>query len=141
MLTIGKAAAQANVRPDTLRYYEREGLIAPATKTEAGYRLYDSDQVERLQFIKQAQECGFTLGEIRKLLEARDSPCASCGDVRRLAVEKKRQIEAKIKSMRTISRALDGLISDCAIDALPIDRCPILAGISTTARDKRRQPS
>ncbi len=141
MLTIGKAAAQANVRPDTLRYYEREGLIAPATKTEAGYRLYDSDQVERLQFIKQAQECGFTLGEIRKLLEARDSPCASCGDVRRLAVEKKRQIEAKIKSMRTISRALDGLISDCANDAQPIDRCPILAGISTTARDKRRQPS
>jgi MerR family Zn(II)-responsive transcriptional regulator of zntA len=141
MLTIGKAAAQANVRPDTLRYYEREGLIAPATKTEAGYRLYDSDQVERLQFIKQAQECGFTLGEIRKLLEARDSPSASCGDVRRLAVEKKLQIEAKIKSMRTISRALDGLIRDCANDAQPIDRCPILAGISTTARDKRRQPS
>jgi DNA-binding transcriptional MerR regulator len=141
MLTIGKAAARANVTPDTLRYYEREGLVVPATKTEAGYRLYDHEQVERLQFIKQAQEGGFTLGEVRKLLEASGNPSACCGDVRRLAVEKKLQVEAKIKSMRTISRALDGLISDCANDAQPTDRCPILAGLSTTARDRRRQPS
>jgi len=139
MLTIGKAAAQANVTPDTLRYYEREGLIEPATKTEAGYRLYDHEQVERLQFIKQAQECGFTLGEIRKLLEVRGSPSACCGDVYRLAVVKKLQLEAKIKTMRAMSRSLDGWISHCANDAQPTDRCPILAGLRATTRDGRRQ--
>ena len=138
MLTIGKAAAQAKVTPDTLRYYEREGLIAPATKTEAGYRLYDRDQVERLHFIKQAQECGFTLGEIRKLLDTRGSASACCGDVRRLAVEKKLQIEAKIKTMKAMSRTLDGLISACANDAQSTDRCPILAGLGATARDGRK---
>ena len=141
MLTIGKAAAQANVTPDTLRYYEREGLIAPATKTGAGYRLYDHDQLRRLQFIKQAQESGFTLGEIRRLLETRDSPSACCGDVRRLAVEKKLQIEAKIKTMRAMSRALDGLISNCANDAQPTGNCPILAGLGATAPKGRRQAS
>ena len=77
MLTIGKAAARANVIPDTLRYYEREGLIQPATKTEAGYRLYDTEQVRRLQFIRQAQECGFALGEIRQLLTVRSQPAAT----------------------------------------------------------------
>lgn len=129
MLTIGKAAARANVTPDTLRYYEREGLIEPATKTEAGYRLYDTDQLQRLQFIKQAQECGFTLGEIRQLLAVREHPSACCGDVRRLAVEKKLRIEAKIKAMRVMSRTLDSLITDCVSDGQPVDVCPILAGL------------
>ncbi|MBI2737237.1 MAG: heavy metal-responsive transcriptional regulator [Rhodospirillales bacterium] len=127
MLTIGKAAARANVTPDTLRYYEREGLIRPATKSEAGYRLYDTEQVRRLQFIRQAQECGFAMGEIRQLLAVRGHPAACCGDVRKLAIEKKLQMEAKIKTMRTMSRALDGLIADCANEARPVEDCPILA--------------
>jgi DNA-binding transcriptional MerR regulator len=127
MLTIGKAAARANVTPDTLRYYEREGLIQPATKSEAGYRLYDIEQVRRLQFIKQAQECGFALGEIRQLLAVRGQPAACCGDVRKLAIEKKLQIEAKIKTMRAMSRALDGLIADCVSETRPLEDCPILA--------------
>ena len=60
MLTIGKLAAAAGVRSDTLRYYEREGLIEPAGKSPAGYRLYDQDSARRLRFIKQAQHCGVT---------------------------------------------------------------------------------
>src|SRR3989338_5811618 len=95
MLTIGKAAALANVTPDTLLYYEREGLIQPADKTSAGYRLYDAEQVRRLKFIRQAQECGFALAEIRGLLAARVQPAACCGDLRRVAIEKKLQIAGK----------------------------------------------
>ncbi len=127
MLTIGKAAAGANVTPDTLRYYEREGLIRPATRTDAGYRLYDAEQVRRLQFIRQAQECGFTLDDIRQLLTVRGKPAACCGDVRRLVIEKKLRIESKIKAMKTMSRALDGLIADCASETRPVGDCPILA--------------
>src|SRR6266496_675331 len=67
MFTIGKLAHIAGVSSDTLRYYEQEGLIEPAGKSPAGYRLYDQDSARRLRFIKQAQHCGFTLAEIRAL--------------------------------------------------------------------------
>lgn len=133
MLTIGKAAALANVTPDTLRYYEREGLIQPADKTSAGYRLYDAEQVRRLKFIRQAQECGFALAEIRGLLAARVQPAACCGDIRRLAIEKKLQIEGKIRTMKAMSRALDNLIADCASETLPVGDCPILAALDNAA--------
>jgi DNA-binding transcriptional MerR regulator len=133
MLTIGKTAAQVKVTPDTIRYYERERLIEPASKTKAGYRLYDTDQVRRLQFIKHAQHCGFTLEEIRQLMAVRGQRSACCGDVRKLAVEKMLQIEAKIKVMKDMSRALRGLINDCANEAMPVDDCPILAGLDPVA--------
>src|SRR6266446_1990060 len=71
MLTIGKLAALTDVRTDTLRYYEREHLLAPASKSDSGYRLYDSDSVRRVRFIKRAQHCGFTLAEIAQLLALR----------------------------------------------------------------------
>lgn len=66
MLTIGKLAVAGNISPDALRYYEREGLIAPAAKSEGGYRLYGEDAVRRVRFIQHAQACGFTLAEIRR---------------------------------------------------------------------------
>lgn len=132
MLTIGKAA-QANVTPDTLRHYEREGLIQPADKSTAGYRLYDGTQVRRLKFIRQAQECGFALADIRALLAARARPAACCGDVRRVAMEKKLQIEGKIRTMKAMSREPDSLIADCASESLPVGDCPILAALDDSA--------
>lgn len=128
-LTIGKIAGLSNVSADTLRYYEREGLISPAAKSDGGYRLYDLDTVRRVRFIKDAQQCGFTLTEIRNLLELRTSEAACCGDVRRVAVEKKLQLDAKIKAMRAMSKALDRLISACSDEGRPLDDCPILAAL------------
>jgi DNA-binding transcriptional MerR regulator len=81
-LTIGKIASAVNVSTDTLRYYEREGLIGPASKSRGGYRLYDRDAVRRVRSIKQAQNCGFTLTEIRALLALRGNDAACCHDVR-----------------------------------------------------------
>ena len=75
MLTIGKLAALAEVRTDTLRYYERERLLTPAAKSGSCYRLYDRDSVRRIRFIKQAQHCGFTLAEISQLLALRHPAC------------------------------------------------------------------
>ena len=126
-LTIGKVASLSKVTTDTLRYYEREGLISPAAKSNGGYSLYDNDAVRRVRFIKQAQHCGFTLSEIRALLELRGSDAACCRDVRRVALEKKLQLEAKIKDMRAISKALDGLIARCSNEGGPLDDCPILS--------------
>ncbi len=129
MLTIGKLAALAETSTDTLRYYEREGLIEPADRTESGYRLYDKDSARRIHFIKQAQHCGFTLTEIRDLLVLRNRDAACCGDVRNRAIEKKRQLEHKIKAMKTMSKALDHLIADCANEARPVGECTILAAL------------
>ena len=129
MLTIGKLAAIADVRTDTLRYYEREHLLMPASKSNSGYRLYDGESVRRIRFIKQAQQCGFTLSEIGQLLALRHRQSARCGDVRKLAVEKKQQLEARIHRMKTMSKALDRLISDCTVPTRRVDECPILSAL------------
>jgi len=129
MLTIGKLASLAEISTDTLRYYEREGLIRPADRTESGYRLYDEDSARRIHFIKQAQHCGFTLMEIRDLLVLRNRDAACCGDVRNRAIEKKLKLEHKIKAMKLMSRALDRLIVDCADEAQPVGECTILAAL------------
>lgn len=133
MLTIGKLGVLTGVSADTLRFYEREGLIAPTAKSASGYRLYDKDAVVRLRFIKQARECGFTLHEIQQLLVLRHQDAACCGDVRQRAIEKKLQLEAKIRALSIMSRALDHLIADCADESHPVEGCPILATLERAA--------
>lgn len=127
MFTIGKLAFLANVSHDTLRYYEQEGLVEPAARSPAGYRLYDRDSARRIHFIKHAQSCGFTLAEIRELLVLRGREKACCGDVRTRAVEKKLQIEHKIRAMKAMSKALDQLIAECANESHPVKECTIIA--------------
>ena len=124
--TIGKVASLVHVTPDTLRYYERAGLLGPAAKSKGGYRLYDHEALRRVRFIKEAQQCGFTLSEIRALLDLRASDRACCTDVRRVAVEKKLQLEAKIKVMKAMAKALDRLIAECTSGSGPLNVCPIL---------------
>lgn len=129
MLTIGKVAALADTTVDALRYYEREGLMTPAAKSETGYRLYEPDAVRRVRFIKHAQQCGFSLNEIRDLLILREREAACCGDIRKLAIEKQLKLQAKIKAMQVMSDALGHLIAACSGDAGSLDDCPILAAL------------
>ena len=133
MLTIGKIASRAEVTADTLRYYEREGLIAPTGKSSGGFRLYGPDSIQRLRFIKQAQACGFALSEIRELLVLRNRDSACCGDVRTRAVEKKLQLEAKIQALKTMSKALDRLIAGCTDETHPVEKCPIITALEKSA--------
>ena len=137
MLTIGKIASQTDVSADTLRYYERERLIVPAGKSAGGYRLYGQDSIQRLRFIKQAQACGFTLSEIRELLVLRNRDSACCGDVRARAVEKKLQLEAKIRTLKAMSKVLDGLIADCADETHSVEECPILSALEESSLSAR----
>ncbi|BAP89037.1 MerR family transcriptional regulator [Burkholderiales bacterium GJ-E10] len=140
MLTIGKLAKARDISPDALRYYEREGLLAPSTKTDSGYRLYSEDAVRRVRFIQQAQACGFTLAEIRELLHLRQSDQACCDDVRSLAIEKKLHLAAKIRAMQAMSAALDRLVAECGGGSLPLDDCPILAALEEVAWNIGRVP-
>ena len=132
MYTIGKLAQKTDLTTDTVRYYEKEGLLAATRKTDAGYRLYDEDAARRLRFIKQAQQCGFSLGEIGELLTLKNSDAACCKDVRSVAIEKKLQLEHKIRALQLMSQALTELISICTDETRPLDKCPILAALDSS---------
>lgn len=132
MLTIGKVAAQAHVSADTIRYYEKEGLLTPAGKSSSGYRFYDDQAVRRLRFIKHAQRCGLSLWDIRELLALTSRADSHCEDVRRYAFEKKLQLEQKIHALRVMAHALGAMIDTCAAGNAPPDACPMLTALEAS---------
>ena len=87
-MTVGKTARLANVGIPTMRFYERAGLLPKVKRTASNYRVYPDETVARIRFIRRGQELGFTLKEIKELLELRVSPGKSCSEVRHLAGEK-----------------------------------------------------
>ncbi len=112
LFTIGQAASAAGVPATTLRYYEREGVLSPAVRSRAGYRLYDAAAVERLEFIRSAQAVGFTLDDIRALLQLDGDSAKSCRvEVQRLLTQRLTEVEKKMKELKrvraTLGRALD----------------------------------
>jgi DNA-binding transcriptional MerR regulator len=135
-LTIGKVAKMAEVTADTVRYYEKEGLINPAQKSESGYRLYNYDAVRRLNFIKHAQQCGLSLAEIRELLKLKNRTGSCCNDVRTVALHKKLQLESKIKALQTMSVALSNLLDSCTDEQKPLEECPILSALETSIKSR-----
>ena len=112
MMTIGKAARGAGVNVETIRFYERRGLIDRIPKG-GGYRTYSPDQVARIRFIKEAQQIGFSLREIGDLLALRTDPAADCSAVRLQAVAKLAEVNGKIEKLRVVGAALETLIAAC----------------------------
>ncbi len=134
-LTIGQLAKSVGVNVQTVRYYERRRLLIPTDRKPSGYRLYGDEALRQLRFIKNAQTLGFTLHEIAELLELRLSSAARCGDVQERAHTKLKQVEAKVRDVRDLARALRNLIGACEAGQ-PTDRCPIL---QTLEKKERRQ--
>ena len=124
-LTRGGVAREGGVNSETIRYYERRGLLPKAQRLRSGYRAFQPDAVRRIRFIKRAQELGFSLKEIKDLLALRATPKARCAEVRVRAEGKIRDIEAKIRALRSMKRALEKLVSECTGEA-PASECPIL---------------
>ena len=112
-LTIGKTAEAAGVGVETIRFYERSGLIERPPKPEIGYRAYPMETVRRIRFIRQAQALGFSLREIDELLSLRTDPAADCAEVRARATAKRAEVERKMAQLRRIHAALDELIDAC----------------------------
>jgi MerR family mercuric resistance operon transcriptional regulator len=125
-MTRSAVAERAKVHPETVRYYERRGLIPDPPRSGAGYRLYDESYVDRLQFIRRAQELGFTLEEIKGLLELRVDDEAACQDVKARAEAKIEDVEAKLQDLQRIRDALVTLAGACADGVSPTSACPIL---------------
>lgn len=124
-LTIGKVANRAGLGIETVRFYEREGLIQDPPRTESGYRKYPEDTVTRLRFIKKAKALGFSLKEISELLSLRAKPSGSCANVRSQAENKIKDIDDKIAALQAMRKALAGLVKECSGKG-PRSKCPIL---------------
>lgn len=129
-LTIGKVANSAGLAIDTVRYYEREGLVEKPSRSPAGYRHYRPDVIARLRFIRQAKELGFTLSEIRELLALKVAPGKSCADVRARAQAKIADVEQRIAQLDRMKRALARLAASCSGRG-PTSECPILDALET----------
>lgn len=129
-LTIGELARRANVHVETLRYYERRGMIPKPRRTVANYRLYSPENLRQVKFIKQAQGLGFSLKEIKKLLALRATPRAKCADVRAYSSQKIQDIDAKIHSLARMRRALQILLDQCSGRG-PATQCPILESLES----------
>jgi len=129
-MTIGQVAKLAGIGIETIRFYEREGLIDEPPRRESGYREYSADIVTRLTFIKRAQELGFSLSEIAELLSLKLHPDASCVEVRKRAEAKVTDIEAKIRDLQRMKKSLMGLIASC-VGNKPVTECPILESFAT----------
>src|SRR2546421_12581429 len=132
-LTIGEVAKQAHVCIETLRYYERMGLVASPPRSESNYRLYPQETVRRVQFIKRAQELGFSLKEIIELLALRATPETPCADVRTRALDKITTIEEKIQVLHAMKNALVRLVEECSGQGEMTD-CPILVALDTEGK-------
>jgi len=124
-LKIGELAEQGQVNLQTIRYYEREGLLPKPPRLASGYRVFSSDAVRRVRFIKRAQELGFSLKEIKELLAIRIDPERDCSGVQKLAKAKVTDIEQKIRTLQAMRKVLGKLATACPGRG-PLSECPIL---------------
>ena len=128
-MKIGKLARDVGVNIQTVRYYERRGLLEDPRGSESGYREYDGSTADRLRFIRRAQELGFTLDEITDLLALRLDPNTPAHAVKERARAKIEEVESRIHDLEHIRDALNHLAGRCAGDCGPTGDCPFLESL------------
>jgi len=130
---IGQASAASGVSAKMIRHYEEIGLIKPATRTFANYRIYSANDIHTLQFIKRARNVGFSMKQIAELLSLWQNTRRSSAQVKRLATEHLLELETKVKEMLSMAQALKELVEHCSGDHRP--DCPILDGLALPTID------
>jgi len=133
-LTIGALARGAGVGIDTIRYYEREGLLPPPRRRDSGYRDYDRGTIERLKFIRRAKALGFTLEDIRQLLALSADHERGVRNVKQRAEARVADIEQRLRELQRVRRGLKRLIEACPGRGDP-GACPILGALNEDSRD------
>ncbi len=126
-MTIGELSKRTGCIIETIRYYERIGVMPAPPRTAGGHRVYDRDHLERLTFIRRARELGFTLDHVRGLLGLADRSGASCAEVERLARAQLDQVRGRIDDLRRMDAVLDEMLARCAGGSVP--ECPILEAL------------
>lgn len=121
---IGPLSERSGVKVETVRYYEREGLLPEPPRTSGGHRSYDESHLRRLTFIRRARELGFSMAEIRDLLALVDGGSYTCGEVKTMTMDHAKSIRRKIADLRRMEKTLLDISSRCEGGALP--ECPII---------------
>lgn len=132
--TIGEVARRVGIGVETVRFYERQGLVAAPPRSDSGYRLYPDDAVDRLLFVRRAKELGFTLDQIKSLLNLRVQSGDSCDDVRRISAARLADVEARIADLRRIADVLGRLVVTCSSNG-STSACPILEALELEVRN------
>lgn len=127
-MNIGEAAAASGVSRKMIRYYEETGLLAPAPRSNAGYRLYDDSGVQQLRFIKRARDLGFSLERIKTLLDLWQNTDRHSADVKALAQQYMAELDQDIMHLQSMREQLAGLVNQCHGD--DESACPILEGLA-----------
>lgn len=125
LFTIGELACRAGVNIQTVHYYERLKLFLPLGRKESGYRLYNEESLKKLRFIRRAKEIGFTLEEIKGLLDLNLESSAACGRVKERATSKLKDVKEKIKALESVMKILNEMIDACN-KRRPTDKCPVV---------------
>ena len=123
-LTRGSLANKTGVNAETIRYYEKAGVMPDPPRTAGGHRIYDESLVKRLFFIKRCRELGFTLNEVRELLKLVDGDVYTCADVLQNTNEQRTRIKNKIRDLRKMEKTLRAISSQCSGEDVP--ECPII---------------
>ncbi|USK62419.1 Hg(II)-responsive transcriptional regulator [Peribacillus asahii] len=125
MYLIGKLAEKCGVNKETIRYYERMGIVLEPSRTDSGYKMYPSETVERIRFIKRMQELGFSLSEIHKLLGIVDKDDERCIHMYDFIIQKINEVQKKIRDLKRIENMLINL-KECCPDEKSLYECPII---------------
>lgn len=123
---VGQLAEEAGINVETIRYYEKLKLLPKPKRKESRYRIYDETDLKRLLFIKRAKELGFTLKEIKELMELKIDSEAKCGDVKHLTEHKLNDVNNRIKDLKKIKNVLEKLVKQCINEEVSSGKCPIL---------------
>jgi MerR family mercuric resistance operon transcriptional regulator len=132
-LTIGQVARRAGFGIETVRFYERKGLIDEPPRRTSGYRQYPASVISRLRFIKRAKDLGFSLREIKELLSLRVEPTTTCSDIQKRAEAKIADIEGKIRSLKRMKEVLTRLTASYG-GVGPVSECPIVEALEREER-------
>ncbi|MCZ6566015.1 MAG: MerR family transcriptional regulator [Gammaproteobacteria bacterium] len=134
MLRIGEVANKSHVGVETVRFYEREGLIALPKRNVSGYRQYSESAIKQIQFIQHAKTLGFSLKDIRELIKLKSTRDARCKSIKSTAKAKIADIQEKIDALKRMKMALEPLVAQCK-SSDPISDCPILNALDETANE------
>ena len=126
-MKIGQPSKQTDCKVETIRYYEKIGLIAEPMRSEAGYRIYAENHLKRLVFIRRSRELGFSIAEIRVLLKLVDGGDYTCSDIKAIAMKHTDDIRQKIADLKKLEKTLSRIASQCSGDSRP--ECPIVEAL------------
>ena len=124
--TVGDLATQGGCKVETVRYYEKTGLMPDPPRTEGGHRIYSLDHLKRLIFIRRSRGLGFSIDQVRELLRFVDEPNHTCGEVRDMAMQQAQAVQKRIDDLKRLQKALSEMAARCKGGRYKVEDCPIV---------------